>query len=165
MSKLQVLLCTAVCLFLARGTVLGQGLTGQISGLVQDPSGGAMAGATVTLTNTGTLQAKDLATDTSGVFIFPQLLAGTYTIRVVAPGFKTYEEKDITLASSERSALRAIVMELGSVADSVSVTAEAAQLQTQSAERSESLSSQQIVETPQKGRNFLNLLNLMPGVI
>lgn len=165
MSKLRVLLCTAASLFIAAGTLSAQGLTGQISGVIQDSSSGAMAGASVTLTNTGTNQAKVVTTDSSGNFIFAQLLASTYNLNVSAAGFKTYEQKDIVLASSERSALRAIVMEIGSVAESVSVSADTAQLQTQSAERSVSLTSQQITETPQKGRNFLNLLNLMPGVI
>ena len=54
---------------------------------------------------------------------------------------------------------------LGAVSESISVTAEAAKLQTQSAERSGTLSANMIVETPQKGRHFLSLLTLMPGVI
>ena len=89
-----------------------------------------MAGASVTLTNTGTNQAKVVTTDSSGNFIFAQLLASTYNLNVSAAGFKTYEQKDIVLASSERSALRAIVIEIGSVAESVSVSGDTAQLQT-----------------------------------
>jgi len=150
---------------LTMASLYGQGLTGQISGSVQDSSGSAMTGATVELTNTGTGLIKQGTTDASGAFIFPQLLAGTYTITVASPGFKKYEQKDIALSSSERSVLRTIVMELGSLSESVSVTAEAAQLQTQSSEHSASITTTQITETPQKGRIFLNLLSLMPGVI
>ena len=71
MSKLRVLLCTAASLFIAAGTLSAQGLTGQISGVIQDSSSGAMAGASVTLTNTGTNQAKVVTTDSSGNFILP----------------------------------------------------------------------------------------------
>jgi hypothetical protein len=61
--------------------------------------------------------------------------------------------------------LRTIVPQVGSVSESISVTAEAARLQTQSAERAESLTALQITETPQKGRIFLNLLTMTTGII
>ena len=165
MLTLRLFVCVTFTGLFTVASLNGQGLTGQISGSVQDSSGSAIVGATVELTNTGTGLLKQGTTDGTGAFLFPQLLASTYNLTVTSSGFKRYEQKEIVLASSERSALRTIVLELGSLAESVSVTAEAAQLQTQSAERSVSLSSGQITETPQKGRNFLNLLNLMPGVI
>src|SRR5205823_4786298 len=97
----------------------GQGLTGQISGSVEDSSASAIAGATVELTNTGTGLVKAGTTDASGAFIFPQLLAGTYNIRVTSAGFKAYQQKGIELASSERSVLRTIVLEVGALSESV----------------------------------------------
>ncbi|HWB85274.1 MAG TPA: carboxypeptidase-like regulatory domain-containing protein [Bryobacteraceae bacterium] len=165
MTRSRFVVWMAFAAFLSVEALNGQGLTGQISGAVQDSSQAAIAGATVQLRNTGTGQVKTAATDESGAFLFPQLLAGTYEIKVAAPGFKTYEERSIVLASSERSVLRTIVLELGAISESVSVTAEAAHLQTQSAERADSLTTIQITETPQKGRIFLNLLTMTPGVI
>jgi len=119
--------------FLKVASMNGQGLTGQVSGSVQDSSASAIVGAGVDLVNTGTGVVRKTATDESGNFIFPQLLAGAYNITVSAPGFKTYAAKGIVLASSERSVLRTIVLEVGALSESVSVTAEAARLQTQRA--------------------------------
>src|SRR6185295_5335655 len=79
--------------------------------------------------------------------------------------FKKHEEKDVVLSSSERAAVRPIALELGAISESISVTAETAKIQTQSAERAGTLSANMIVETPVKGRHFLGLLSLMPGVI
>jgi outer membrane receptor protein involved in Fe transport len=147
------------------GSLIAQGLTGQISGSVNDSTGSAVVGAQVSLLNQGTGQTRQLTSDQSGGFLFAQLLAGSYTLMISAPGFKRYEEKDIVLSSSERAAVRPIMLELGALSESIAVTAEVAQLQTQSAERAGTLNSNQLIETPQKGRHFLSLLSLMPGVI
>jgi hypothetical protein len=125
----------------------------------------AIVGATVELINTGTGLVRRATTDGTGAFLFPDLLAGTYNIKVTAAGFKAYEQTRIPLESSERSVLRTIVLQVRSVSEPISVTAEAARLQTQSAERAESLTTLQITETPQKGRIFLNLLTMTAGII
>jgi len=163
MSKTQ--LVSYVLLLAAATTLYGQGLTGQISGSVRDQSGSVVVNASVELVNDGTGQQRSAVTDETGAFLFPQLLAGRYTLIVTAPGFKRYEEQGVELSSSERAVVRPISLALGAVSDSVSVTAEVAKIQTQSAERSGTLSDNMIVETPQKGRHFLSLLSLMPGVI
>src|SRR6266852_7223091 len=160
----SVLYATLFTVFLT-GSLMAQGLTGQISGSVNDSTGSAVVGAQVSLLNQGTGQTRQLMSDQSGGFLFAQLLAGSYTLMISAPGFKRYEEKDIILSSSERAAVRPITLELGALSESVAVTAEVAQLQTQSAERAGTLNSNQLIETPQKGRHFLSLLSLMPGVI
>jgi hypothetical protein len=164
MSQTQFLLAAALCAALTSQS-WGQGLTGQISGSVRDQSGSVVVNAAVEIVNDGTGQRRSVTTDETGAFLFPQLLAGRYTLTVGAPGFKTYEERGVELSSSERAVVRPISLALGAVSDSVSVTAEVAKLQTQSAERSGALSANMIVETPQKGRHFLSLLSLMPGVI
>src|SRR5215813_12692950 len=155
----------AITAILATTCLWSQGLTGQISGGVNDSSGSPVVGADVGLMNQGTGAARRVATDPSGNFLFAQLLAGNYTLSISVPGFKKYEEKDIVLSSSERAVVRPITLELGAITESISVTAEGAKLQTQSAERAGTLSSTMILETPTKGRHFLGLLSLMPGVI
>src|SRR6266851_1977845 len=151
--------------FFLTGSLMAQGLTGQISGTVNDSSGSAVVGAEAVLLNQGTGQTRQMASDQSGSFLFAQLLPGSYTLTISAPGFKKAQETDIILSSSERAVVRPITLELGAISESISVTAEAAKLQTQSAERSGTLNSNQLVGTPQKGRHFLSLLSLMPGVI
>ena len=165
MSFLPRLVCAVGLTIVSAASIYGQGLTGQISGSVQEQSGAVVAGAVVELFNQATSQTRTAATDSLGEYVFPQLLAGQYTLTITAPGFKRYQEAGITLSSSERVVVRPITLTLGAVTDSVSVTADAPLLQTQSAERASTLNSFQITQVPQKGRHFLNLLTLMPGVI
>src|SRR5262245_28042567 len=101
-----------------------QGLTGQISGTVTDSGGGVLPGATVVLKNAGTNLTRETVTGADGTFVFPDLLAGKYDISVTMNGFKTYEQKGVPLASTERAGLRAIALEVGGVAETVTVQAE-----------------------------------------
>src|SRR5688572_707551 len=95
-----ILLCSlAVC------AVFGQGLTGSISGNVSDPSGSAIPGASLTLTNIGTSQTRQGKTDDQGDFVFTQLLPGTFRLVVTGNGFKRYEQTDIVVTSTERVVL------------------------------------------------------------
>jgi hypothetical protein len=165
MSKFRSVFCAVAIASLMTGSLMAQGLTGQISGSVNDSTGSAVVGAEVVLTNQGTGATRQISSDQSGNFLFAQLLAGNYTLTITSAGFKKHEEKDVVLSSSERAVVRPITLELGAISESISVTAESAKLQTQSAERAGTLSSNMIVETPQKGRHFLGLLSLMPGVI
>jgi hypothetical protein len=142
-----------------------QGLTGQISGTVSDPSGTYVAGAEIALTNMTTSQERRGTTDGTGAFVFTQLLPATYRIKVTHSGFKTYEQRDVVLSATERVVVREIRLELGEVSQTVSVEAEAARLQTQSAERSGLISSEQFEKVGLKGRDYLGLLRLLPGVI
>src|SRR4051812_50117461 len=100
----------------AAGTVSrvqAQGLTGQISGTVTDTGGGVMPGATVTVKNTGTNLTRDAVTGADGTFVFPDLLAGTYDIKVTIEGFKTYEQQGLKLGATERLPLPALALRGG----------------------------------------------------
>ncbi|MCI0352956.1 MAG: TonB-dependent receptor [Acidobacteriales bacterium] len=143
----------------------GQGLTGSISGIVQDSSGAAIAGAEVTLMNAGTEQKRSVKTDDNGSFLVTDLLPGNYLVGISATGFRRHKVKSIELSANERVTLRAITLELGDVAESVSVTAENARLQTQSSERSGLITTRQLQEIPLKGRDYLGMVKLLPGVV
>ena len=142
-----------------------QGLTGQISGTVTDSGGGVLPGASVVIKNAGTSSTRETVTGTDGSFVFPDLLAGRYDITVTVSGFKTYEQKGIDLASTERIALRAIALEVGGVAETVTVQAEAVQVQTTTAARSGLITRDNIEDIALKGRDFAGMLKLLPGVI
>jgi hypothetical protein len=142
-----------------------QGLTGQISGTVADPTGNFIPGAPITLINTNTNQAREATTDATGSFVFTQLLPGNYSLTVSQAGFKKYEQRDIELTATERVAVRQIRLELGDITQTISVVAEAARLQTQSAERSGLISTQQYERLSLKGRDYLGLVKILPGVI
>ncbi len=142
-----------------------QGLTGQISGTVVDAGGGVLPGATVTLKNAGTNATRDTVTAPDGTFVFPDLLAGTYDISVAIQGFKTYEQKGIVLGATERVALRTIALEVGGLQETITVTSEAALVQTTNAARSGLVEREQIEDISMKGRDFAGYLKLLPGVI
>ena len=142
-----------------------QGLTGQVSGSVLDSSGSALPGATVTVKNAGTQISRETTTDQSGNFVLTELLAGTYEVTVALAGFKTAVQTGLVLSANERLALRAITLEVGAVSEVLTVTAEPARVQTQSAERSGLISQEQLKEVALKGRDYMGHLRLMPGVV
>ncbi|AMY08375.1 hypothetical protein LuPra_01575 [Luteitalea pratensis] len=142
-----------------------QGLTGQIAGTVADSSGSVLPGATVTIKNTDTQISRETTTDDTGAFVVTDLLAGTYEVTVALTSFKTAVQTGLVLSATERLGLRQIVLEVGDLAETVSVQAEAARVQTNSAERSGLISQEQIKEVALKGRDYMGHLRLMPGVV
>src|SRR4026209_1877782 len=138
---------------IAASDARAQGLTGQISGVVTDSGGGVLPGATVVLKNAGTNSTRETVTGADGAFLFPDLLAGKYDVTVTVSGFKTYEQKGIGLASTERVALRAIALEVGGVAETVTVQAESVQVQTTTGARSGLITRENIEDIALKGRD------------
>lgn len=145
--------------------LMAQGLTGSITGHVSDQSGSAIPGADVSLVNVGTGQGRQVKSDSSGDFVFTQILPGRFKLEISAKGFKKYEQTDFVLNSSERLVLRTATLELGEITQTVEVQAEVARLQTQSAERSGLISAEQTRNIPLKGRDYLGLLKLLPGIV
>jgi hypothetical protein len=149
----------------APGLANAQGLSGQIGGSVIDSSKGAIPGATVTVRNTATAVTRDTVTDNGGLFVFTNLFAGTYDLRVTLPGFRTYEQKGLVLTATERLAVPPITLEVGGLEEVVTVEASALHAQAQSGERSGTIRADEIKDTQLRGRDFLGLLQGMPGVV
>lgn len=147
------------------GLAHAQGLSGQIGGSVVDNSKGAVPGATVTVRNTATAATRDVVTDNAGLFVFTNLFAGTYDLRVTLTGFKTYEQKGLVLSATERLAVPPITLEVGGLEEVVTVEASALHAQAQSGERSGTIRADEIKDTQLRGRDFLGLLQGMPGVV
>src|SRR5881296_3163270 len=105
-SLARGIFCVALFFGLLVSVIFTQGLTGQISSTVVDPSGNVVAGARVSLLNTGTGQMRETSADTLGNFVFTELLPGTYQVSVSQPGFQKFEQKDIALTAAERVVLR-----------------------------------------------------------
>ena len=146
--------------------LVAQETSGSISGVIQDPQGAVIPNAKVVLTNESQGAAeRDLNTTGEGAFSFSPVLPGNYRVTVEAPGFKKYTQSGITLNVNDRLALPPISMELGAAGESVSVQADAVQLQTVSAERAGVVDGNQIVDIALNGRNFNNLLRTVPGAL
>ena len=156
----MLLLC---CLLAAAYAASAQVTTGTIFGTVTDPQGAVMPGATVTVTNQnqGTVVTKK--TDETGSFQFPFLIPGSYRVTVEQIGFKKAEQKDIVVAVNAQARVD-VVMSVGSVSETVEVTASAPLVQSTTAETGQVIEQRAVQELPLNGRNFAQLVYLAPGV-
>ncbi len=143
----------------------GQGLTGWVSGTISDASGAVVPAAEVQLKNAVTGQIRNTQPNESGYFVFTEILPGTYDLNINSKGFKKFEQKGISVSSSERVTLPAITLQVGELTETVSVSADAARVQTESAERAGLINNRQMMELPMKGRSYMGTARLLPGVI
>jgi hypothetical protein len=141
-----------------------QTVSGQIAGRLLDPTGAVIVGAKVQLTNDLTQQVREFTTDSSGNFVFTNLVPGNYSIRIVKSGFKAYDQKGITVSAVERVDLHDLRLEIGEVTTTVQVQAEEVHLATDSSDRSVSVTLKQIQDTVTRGRDFMALMSTLPGV-
>lgn len=138
--------------------------TASLGGTVVDSSGGVVPGATVTVQNTGTDLTKRMLSGADGSYLFPILPVGTYTLRVEKTGFKTYEQSGILLTVNQ-AVTQGVVLQLGSVSQQVTVSANAAMVQTQSATLSQLVGQERIVDLPLNGRQAQSLIFLSAGTV
>jgi hypothetical protein len=143
--------------------LLAQSTTQSVVGIVTDPTGAVIAGAKVTLTNTGTNVVLVTTTNETGNYSFPLLQVGDYSIRVEGQGFKTEIVRGIRVetAAQFRQDVR---LDVGSINESVEVSASAVFLNTENASTGAVIDNRRIVELPLNGRNMQNLAILVPGV-
>src|ERR1700741_1840261 len=160
-----ILLATVVVLgFLVSSALVWASITGSISGIVTDPTGALVVGATVTATNTQTNGRTVIQTDKNGFYNFSDLSVGTYDLKVEQKGFKTFHQTKIVIDAN--SAIKIDVkLELGEVTEKVTVESQAVHIETQSTQMGEVIDSQKMTAVPLNGRDFTNLLSLQPGVV
>lgn len=150
--------------FLLALSAFAQTSTSQLSGTVRDTSGAVVPGAAVTLSNEATGVTQNQSTTEAGVYAFPSISVGTYTVKVEATGFKTAVRTNNTLQVNTPATVD-LVLEVGSAAESVQVTASSELLQTSNAVIGNVVEQKSIVTLPLNGRNPLNLLMYEPGVV
>lgn len=145
----------------------GQSTTGNISGIVKDSAGAPVPGASVTITNPATNYTRTLTTNSEGTFSAPQTPPGRYTITAEKSGFKKLEKTDVVLNAAELLNAGDFTLEVGQVSDTVTITAAAAQLevQSESGERSGLITGTQLKDVALNGRNPLNFMKTIPGVV
>src|ERR1700722_12077110 len=148
---------------LASLPAFSQGNAGRILGGVADQSGGAMAGATVTVIDTQRNTTRTLTADDSGEYNAPNLLPSTYTVRAEAKGFKTAERSGILLEINKDLRVD-LTLQPGEQTEKITVTEALPMVETTNAELGGTLQSEIIADLPMNGRNFANLLQLRPGV-
>src|SRR5947209_5425546 len=138
-----------LCLLLLPVALLAQVETStSIRGLVTDPTGAAVPGASVSVRNTETNEERTSSTDATGYYAFPSLIPGTYNVAVQHPGFRRGVVTN-RVAEASQSAQVDFKLQLGETSDSVTVSGEGAELlTTTSAEVSGVLSNQMVENIP-----------------
>jgi hypothetical protein len=138
--------------------------TGAVSGTIVDASAQVVPGATVTLTNEATADVRTTTSDSAGAFTFRAVPPGSYTVRLELSGFRSLEQKHNVVNASGRLDLGSLKLEVGQLAEVVSVVAEGATIETKNSDYSGLLTATQISQIQSRGRDVVNLLRLLPGV-
>ncbi len=156
-------LLAAVALFVSSAGA--QVTSGSLAGSVVDSQGGRVPGATIVLTSEsrGTRLAP-VTTNGDGDFIAPSLLPDTYAVEVTVAGFKTLRREHVPVTPGERVSLGDLTIEVGEMAETVSVTSERPLLQVESGDKSFTVVPTEVQSLPVAGRNFASLAALSPGV-
>jgi outer membrane receptor protein involved in Fe transport len=136
---------------------------GELSGEVRDPSGASVPGVRVTLTNQATNATRETMTNETGLYTFPAVQPGVYTLRAEKEGFRAFVRSAIEI-QVQLSARVDVDLQVGAVTESVEVRAEGALLQTENATVGTVIENKRIVELPLNGRNALQLVSLAPNV-
>jgi Carboxypeptidase regulatory-like domain/TonB dependent receptor len=137
--------------------------SGEITGEVKDPSGAVMPNASVTVTNTATNIGRSTVTNTSGVYSFPNLVPGTYDVKVVAPGFDSVVKTGVELQVQQTARID-FDLRVGQSTQTVEVSGLAALLTTETATVGTVIEEKRITDLPLNGRNFFSLVALSPNV-
>jgi hypothetical protein len=137
--------------------------TSTIQGTVTDKQGLAVNHAELRLTSSATEATQSVTSDDEGNYQFAAVTAGTYTLNVSHPGFTTrlFDPLEVTL---NRTLTFNIKLELGSIEEVINVSAEIPLLETSSSTQGATILPQEIEDMPINGRNYLDLLQLVPGV-
>jgi len=163
-SFARKLILIAVVFSFSTAALWAQTFYGSIVGTVTDPTGAAISAANVTLTNAGTAERRTAQTDSSGNYQFVNLVPGVYKVDIETTGFKhlTRERIQVEVQSAVRIDAALQVGDMGQVVD---VTAETPLLQTETSALGQVVEARVVQQMPLNGRNVLNLVALVPGVV
>jgi len=148
---------------LMAGLALAQFDSATVLGTVRDAAQAQVGNATVTLTSTGTGIVVTQATDGNGDFQFVNVRPGNYTLRVQKSGFATATASEFTVTVGTRQRVD-LTLQVASVSETVTITGEAKQLETDTSSRGHAMQATQIVNLPLNGRSYADLALLAPGV-
>jgi outer membrane receptor protein involved in Fe transport len=160
---MTTLLLRALALCLCSFALFAQVNTGTINGSVVDPSGAAIPNAKVILKNQNTGTDQVLTAGPDGLFRVPFVQPGIYSVKAEAPGFRTYEQKNLEVLLGREVAVN-IKMEVGATSESVVVEASAPIVEADTAQVTTTVAREKIMNFPRLGRGLDNIALLAPGV-
>jgi hypothetical protein len=158
--RLSYALLLCVLVLTLSSQAFGQNAT--VVGTITDPSGAAVANATVTITHNETGKVYHLTSNTDGQYVAPDLPIGHYNVKVEASGFKAAEQRGVVLQVGDRTRLD-YQMSMGGASETITVEANAVQVQTDSGELSNVITDQQVSQLAVNGRSIYQLAQLTPG--
>src|SRR5205823_226768 len=162
--KSRLMHCVVLSALLVLPLSLFAQVTGQITGTVRDNTGAVVSGAKITIHDTAKGADRTTTSNSDGEYLVSGLGVGTYDVIVAAPGFKTYTAKSLKLDIGQKTRVD-VEMAVGAVNTEVIVQgAEVAQVETQSSDLSGVVTGRQITQLQLNGRNFTQLVTLVPGV-
>ena len=145
------------------GAAHAQAVGAALSGLITDEHGGAVPGATVSIKNVATGVVREVSSNGDGFYSAPNLLPGTYEVRVTSQGFQTLVQKEIVLTVGAQQALN-LSLKVGQLNQTVEVSAAPPEVQTASSTIGATVDSTTVRELPLNGRDWTSLAALEPGV-
>ena len=145
-------------------TAQAQNIFGSIIGTVSDPGGAVLPGSSVVVTNLGTGEKRTATTDGQGNYQILSLLVGNYKVEVNAPGFKHFLRSPIDVTVDQQARVN-VTMVIGEQTQNVTVNSAPPIMQTDSASLGQVVEGQAVETLPLNGRNVLNLVALVPGVV
>jgi hypothetical protein len=149
---------------LAAPAAMAQQAVANVTGTVTDPNGAAIPNAQVQLTNVNTGVVRRAGTNNVGIYNFPSVVPGAYSMQASATGFSTISQPPVTLQVGQ-TAIFDFQLQVGSTSSSVTVNAAAPTLETATAELGTVVSPKEMNDLPLNGRNFTQLLTITPGVV
>jgi outer membrane receptor protein involved in Fe transport len=163
MKNVTLVVALAICLF---NSMLGraQSTTSAVTGTVTDATGAIVVGADVQVTNTATGVVYSATSDNLGAYHVTQLPPGTYTMSITKAGFQTQNVQPFKLVVDQQFSQN-IVLAVGQTTESISVSADALLIDTQTSNQGQVIESQQITDMPLNGRDVLQLAQLSAGVV
>ena len=164
LASASALTALAFLTFVAPAPAHAQAVYGSIGGSVSDPSGAAVAGAKLTITDTGRDVSVSTTSNDSGNFTQRFLIVGKYRMRVEAPGFKAYVQDNIGVSVDTESRVD-VKMQVGEVTQTLEVTAEGSVLKTERSDVSTTWSDRTLTNIPTLNRKFSNFQLMTPGVV
>jgi hypothetical protein len=139
--------------------------TATMSGTVTDPSGAVIPGAQVSLVNEANQDTRIANTNEAGLFAFPSLVPGTYSVKATAKGFVTKELTGIVLNAGDARTIPSIALSVGTTSENITVQAEAQLIPVTTGARSDVLDYSDIQNIDLEGRDVTELLKVLPGVV
>jgi hypothetical protein len=163
-APLKAIYTTAALAIALTQAAFGQGITGSITGNVVDPSGASVGGATVTIRQENTDLTRTVTTSDQGSYAMTQLSPGNYSVTIDKTGFRSFEQKNVTLAIDQVVEINAR-LQLGAAEQTISVTAESPVLQTGTSSVGLVVDSATIQNTPLDSHvSIIGLIALAPGI-